>query len=362
MAKSEYYVDPLNGSDTTGDGLSDATAWQSVQHALDNITKNTTDGDRINIKDTADDVLSATLDFTTIGSYAYTYSLVFQGYTSTAGDGGIGGISGGGGNFSISGGSYKNWKDMRLHNTGTATILTTARSSVENCTFENGSNGVSHNIGSILGCRFYDLTGAGVVTYRSIVAQNHFENGTTNKMTSGVNVTSTTCSVVNNTFSIDGSTTAIRSNSDPIQIFGNSILSNGGTGDGIYLGKDTYGSIIANNLVEGFSGAGGAGISRQINGSTRDASLINNSVYNCTTEYEGAFDYAALNEGNESLGDSPFSKSGADTFENRRIYFAPADVGSVIGGGIGGTDRGAIPAASGGGGTTISPKHPLARF
>ena len=359
MAATEYYVDPLNGSDTSGDGLSDGTAWQTVQHALDSITKNTTDGDRINIKDTADDVLTASLDYTIIGSYANTYSLVFQGYTSVAGDGGIGGISGGGGNFSISGATYIHFKDMRLHNTGTATILTTARASVENCTFENGANGISHNIGSIVGCRFYDLTGTGISSYRSLVAENHFENGT-NKMTYGVSVNSPTCSVVNNTFSIDAATTAIRSNSDPIQIFGNSILGNGGTGNGILLGKDCYGSIVANNLIEGFSGASGAGISRTINSGARDIALLNNSVYDCTTEYEGAFDYVSLNSENETLTASPFSKSGADTYENRRTYFAPVDTGNVLGGGVGGTDRGAIP--SSGGGAETSTKHPLARF
>ena len=90
MAKSEYYVDPLNGSDTTGDGLSDGTAWQTVQNALNSITKNTTDGDRINVKDTADDVLTAPLQFGAIGSYSLTYGLLIEGYSTNAGDGGVG--------------------------------------------------------------------------------------------------------------------------------------------------------------------------------------------------------------------------------------------------------------------------------
>ena len=359
MAASEYYVDPLSGNDTTGDGLSDGTAWQSVQHALDSITKNSTDGDRINIKDTADDVLTAQLDFTLIGAYSLNHSLVFQGYTSTAGDGGIGGISGGGGNFSISTTGYVSYKDLRLHNTGTANVLAANRSFVENCTIENGATGLTHNEGSILGCRFYDLTGYGLSCYRALAAENHFENGPTNKMTYACYASSHSLFVVNNTFSIDGSTIGIRSSNNPIHIFGNSILSNGGTGDGIYLSKDAYSATIANNLVEGFSGVGGAGIARQIHSGTRDAAVLNNSVYNCTTEYEGALDYVALNSGNETLVASPFEKSGADTYENRRTYFAPADTGDVIGGGIGGTDRGAIQSSSGGGGASYS-LHPLA--
>jgi hypothetical protein len=37
---------------------------------------------------------------------------------------------------------------------------------------------------------------------------------------------------------------------------------------------------------------------------------------------------------NESLGATPFAKSGSDTFANRFVYFAPADTGNVYGGAI----------------------------
>ena len=65
-APTEYYVRPVNGDDTD-DGLSHATAFKTTQFALDNITQGTS-GDRININDEGDEVLTAALNTTTYGT------------------------------------------------------------------------------------------------------------------------------------------------------------------------------------------------------------------------------------------------------------------------------------------------------
>jgi hypothetical protein len=57
-----------------------------------------------------------------------------------------------------------------------------------------------------------------------------------------------------------------------------------------------------------------------------------NGMYNNATDYSGSVDIIQALGDNESLGSSPFAKSGADTVANRFAYFEPADVGNVRGG------------------------------
>src|SRR5690242_15767610 len=90
---SDYYVDPLNGNDSTGTGTS-GNPWQTTQKALNTITRNTTNGDRINIRNTASDVLTGALSFATYGTPTTVAPLILEGYSSTAGDSGIGTLDG----------------------------------------------------------------------------------------------------------------------------------------------------------------------------------------------------------------------------------------------------------------------------
>lgn len=349
MAMSEYYVDPSGGNDTTGDGTV-GTPWKTVQKALDSITQNTTDGDRINVKDTADDVLTAQLDFSTIGVYNLTYGLLIQGYTSTAGDGGIGGISGGGTTGIITTSrNYIGFKDMHLHNTGANAILNVDRGVLDNCEFSNSSstgNIVTLTEGGVYNCYFHDTDGSALAAGLATVLGCYFKAGATYEMDECVSVTSQGTDIQRCIFSVDGATTAIYSLGAPFRAVGNSILSDGGTGTGILAGGNNYASMISDNVIEGFSGTGGKGIHK----TSRDlVHYSNNSVYDCETDLVSG-DIAIVSYGNESLGSSPFAKSGSDTRANRLTYFEPVDVGSVYGGGVGGLDRGAVPQPAGAGG------------
>jgi len=350
MAKSEYYVDPSGGNDTTGDGTI-GTPWKTVQKALDSITRNTTDGDRINVKDTADDVLSAELDFSTYGANSLNYALLIQGYTSTAGDGGIGGISGGGTTAIISTQrSYIAFKDMHLHNTGSNVILNIYRSSLDNCEFNNSSstgNIVEVSQAAVINCYFHDTDGSAVAGGSCVIFGCYFKAGATYEMDTCINATAASLVASRCILSIDGATNGIGGVAILAQILNNSILSDGGTGTGIDSESGGWGASYINNVVEGFSGTGGVGIT---NTPSRDVySWSNNSVYNCATDSSNE-DEAYILYGNESLGSSPFAKSGSDTRANRFTYFEPVDVGSVYGGGTVGLDRGAVPQPAGGGG------------
>jgi hypothetical protein len=109
-------------------------------------------------------------------------------------------------------------------------------------------------------------------------------------------------------------------------------------------------------LIEGFTGGAAAGI--EMTGMTSPLILYgHNAFYNNNNDIindgDKVFDLSA---NDESLGSSPFAKSGADTFANRFTYFAPANVGSVQGGAYptgARLDKGAVqhtdPAGGGGG-------------
>lgn len=353
MAKSEYYVDPLNGSDTTGDGLSDGTAWQTVQNALNSITKNTTDGDRINVKDTADDVLTAPLQFGAIGSYSLNYGLLIEGYSTNAGDGGIGGISGGGTTGIITTQRlYIFFKNMHLHNTGANNIINIKRGGIESCEFDNSSstsNNVTMSDGCCLNCHFHNLAGDALSLSLGVARGNYFKQGTTYEMVRAIEL-ATNAFAVNNIISVDGASDGIYGGANPCTATNNSIFAASGSGTGLEISSSNYASSYVNNVVEGFS----TGISNV----NRDASIISsNSAFNCTTAFSG-MNFSGLPAiNNTAVGGSPFKKSGADTFANRFAYFEPDT--NYAGTNLNGNgSRGAVAARD----VAASPKHPLARF
>jgi len=187
VAIAYYYVDPGGGDDVTGDGLSDGTAWATVQHALDNITQGT-DGDQINIKAGTSDSLAATLDTSTYGTPAVNKPLVFRGYTSTANDGGQGEIDGAG-SYSIFGTKKQavTFADLKLGSCGSSNVLELdSYCQVILCeitdTTGNGINaGAAISRGAICGNNIYDIAGVGIncggILYGTPIADNYLANG-----------------------------------------------------------------------------------------------------------------------------------------------------------------------------------------
>lgn len=115
MAITEYYVDPAinanSGTGTIGDPFGD------LQYGLNTVTRNATDGDRFNIKAGTAEVMAAAIDLTTYGTPTQAAPLIFQGYTSAQGDGGIGEINNGGANVSVISSTtltFIHWIDLKL--------------------------------------------------------------------------------------------------------------------------------------------------------------------------------------------------------------------------------------------------------
>lgn len=357
MAVTEIYVDPSinanSGTGTSGDPYGD------LQYCLDNATRDATNGTRINIKAGTAEVLTASLSFATFGNSALGTPTFIQGYTTTAGDGGIGEISGAG-SYSICNSITDDalyFVDMKLHNSGSNTLFTLDDYAVfVNCELYNC--GAVLDTGKYLICQnciFRDFTGIAVDVDQSpstirgcfFDATNASYAGATVIRLSGGNCCFNTLLIKS------GSSNGIETGS----IFGgqvfshNSIYSNAGTGTGLYVNSTSYGTEIANNAVQGFSGTGGKGFN--FNSQNYFNAFNYNIAYNNATNYANSNDRQGLIN-NETASANLFADAGNADYTNYITKFAPEDVEGMLTGGAGGVFKGAVPPASSGGGGTVA--------
>lgn len=336
---TNYYVDPAAGTDDTAAGRGDTSGdpWASLQWALDHITQDTTNGDQINLKAGTDDTLGGSLDVTgTYGTPTSTAPLVLRGYTSAVNDGGQGSISGDGTYGVFTGGTndYIWLIDLELHNSGAVTIITFRQyCRVENCEIHNtSSDGMNiSNWSHIVNCNIYDCDGAGCrISTGTHITDCYFKNGAIQKFSAGIVANAAACVVINNIFSIDSNSIGIISD-NACRVASNSVLGAGGTSVGIrFNDSSSFYGVVSNNIVEGVGGLGFDSIS-----TSGIYTLKNNAAYNNGTNYGNLGDQYPLDDDgddNENLASSPFAKTGADTFANRFVYFAPRNVGNVRGG------------------------------
>ena len=286
MAITETYVDPAIAGDSGAGSIGDP--YGDVQYALDTMTRDSTNGDRINIKAGTDEILGAALDLSTYGTPAATAQLIFQGYTTAAGDGGIGGISGAAtyAIYTDNTNDYVSWIDLHLHNSGSVAVITVDdKCSFINCEVDNSTgDGIAlgkdnyvyncyvHNIGTI------GISGGGT----NHVTHCYLANGT-NDFTAAISLGNGTWRAEFNIINVDGASNGIIVGTTGVlaAVTNNTIYAAAGTGTGISTGVNAKPFIlIANNYVEGFSGAGGVGIDVSASGL---AYVYSNRAYNNTT-------------------------------------------------------------------------------
>jgi len=323
MALTHYYVDPGGGSDVTGDG-SIGTPWASVQHALDTITRDTVNGDQINIKAGTADVLAATLDLTTYGTPTATAPLVLRGYTSAANDGGMGTLDGNGGGFSLTPTeNYCGYIDLRLTNVNvnhgilaTGNYCLAYRCQIDTNAGSSGI-GIAPRAGCLVaGCYIYGVmrgiqTGWGgshfVGNYIMISASGGVGilNNNTNQDTYLSNIIVITqanaCGYYANNASAGQS------------LFAHNIVYNtaAGTAAGLLLNDNAAGhsDSVLNNIICGWSGVGGVGI-------RHDGQVLThgyNAFYNNTTDESYAATMLDLG-GDVSLAADPFTDAANGDF------------------------------------------------
>ena len=335
-----YFVDPANGIDMPIATGTIANPWRSVQYALDNIVRNTSTGDQINLRSTAADVLSATLDTSTYGSTASNVvGLAIVGYDNAENDGGFGILDGNDGGFPIFDGTIGNqrghmFRELELRNCGTAACIFkhAIYGHINHCWLHGCDNrGIDavQTLSYVTDCLIDDVGTVGI--YRASVADgNHIRQTGARTMTAAIE---TLTHADHNYISINGTTDGIHTlGAIHTGASGNTIISDGGTGKGIH-DTSARGGQYRNNRIKGFSGVGGVGFNVRFPALARG-----NVVSDCET----LFHADALNRS----GDIDNSTTDGD------IDVSPSSF-------INGPNRGAVAGAvqSGGGGTTIIRRH-----
>lgn len=341
MALTEIYVDPSiaadSGSGTIGDPYGDLE-YAIEQNALG------AGGTRLNIKSGTAEVLAAQLDTafadtstTAAWTPTETAQVVIQGYTSAAGDGGKGEISGGGSvGIIATSRNYINFVDIIAHNCGSENIINLNNfSSVIRCKVGNSTGfGVDVNVGGVVRENYiYGVTGSGIIGNEAVIAYNDIHD-TDGAITSAI-ACNGQCWVYRNLIWLDNASANGINSHDNCGVESNSIYQNAaGTGAGIYQQTNTIGGSLMNNLIQGFSGSGGDAI-RADGSNTGMKQWGGNSAYDCESNYPSPALFELITTTtNEALTRSPFADA-----PNRD--FAPVDTGSV--------KEGAVPAVFGDG-------------
>ena len=375
MATVHYYVDPVNGSDGNA-GTSDATAWQTINYAITNTAGTSTQITQVNLKSNGTHTLTATAALSGGGNLG---AHVLRGYSSVAGDGGIATIDCDA-LYGISMLDYSAAADLYMINRGTGSFLVGAYSDKEIRVFNCGFNGATGNAidfsnnasYAVERCYFTNVsitvqTDADIET---TVSRCFAQDGDTTQFTTSA--FSSQMNLIGNMAYVTGTRSGLTTiyNGSKKITRNNSVFSDGGTGTGInQAGNSTAAQITANNAVEGFSGAGGHGMSQNVS-NFRLHQNINNVVYGNHTDYDTGVETnnlwmeapkvatGNLFQGGTLPSPALFASDNAQFWQTVHNFFRPTDA-LIAQEDSTGVVAGAVPASA----STVSPsRHPLARF
>lgn len=301
-----YYVDPAinanSGTGTIGDPFGD------LQYALNTITRSTTVGDQINIKAGTAEIQTSAITLATYGSPT---KLILRGYTTSANDGGKCEI-----NFGSS--SVKFFASSSYTNIAIidATIV------LPNGQLQFGGNATVENC---------VISIAGVTTGPATTVRNSKITNLTSF--SGVLLSYSGCVLTGCWIESSADGHAVYQNGSVCTITGNIILAKSVTTGGIRLINNivqanfvTHNTIIStvpstdaainirstvknegivtNNLIHGFSGAGGAAIKNDAFNTRYTGTIRANRWYNCANGVTAT--EADVITDNSVLSESPF--------------------------------------------------------
>jgi hypothetical protein len=364
------------------DGSTSALAYADLQYALDQTTRDTTDGNRFLIKKGTAEVLAKTIDLTG-WSASFNYGTCLEGYETTAGDGGIAEIDVNGG-LLLSTHTVSSFKYLEIHNadvTSSASIINAANvwTHAYRCYFHD-CGAFSTGTMFLHECAFSSVGNTGGSAFGGQQQMRmigcYVEVDSAEGIATVISNNASTSEIRGNCILIKSGETDVdiiktNTGNDSTIFNNNSILCLGANvGAGIELGNAGWNRQVMYNLIEGCSGTGGIGINYAGRSEVLGTSG-KNAVYNCATEYTTSG--ASLNDigDDEILSASPFAKSGTITLSDFvsdnagfwasvAAYFEPQDTGNVFGNfGSLYLTKGAVPRPA----RTVSPsRHPLARF
>jgi hypothetical protein len=331
MAITHSYVDYGAGSDATGDGTI-GTPWKTLQKAFDTLTRNTTDGNQVNLKAGTAHVNAAALDLTTFiagGALAAAAPLILRGYTSAANDGGIGEIDCGG--YALWAGDYAYFVlvDLEIHTFGNNDGISSGGYGccVHHCEVHKGASTPSSkalikftgDFCNVVGCYVHDAHTNGVGISLSGDASLALSNYVVAELVGITGANADGFSIIGNVV-LCNSTSAyaiIVSGTSSFWIIGNIAYSAAaGTGPGINLGNyaGRYAGVCINNIAVGWSGAGSIGIGSATAGVY--AYLVGyNAFYNNTTGFSLADTvFIDLTANDVTLAADPFTDAANGDF------------------------------------------------
>lgn len=290
----EIYVDPAV-TDGTGAGTS-GSPYGNLQYALDQCNHGG-DGARFNVKSgTAEDIptggYSLDTHFGTNGAPGPTEPIIIQGYTSTAGDGGIA-------EFNGTTNSAAFWVDTT---TGGADIdnaafidlkITTAQATGYSVNIDNfvlflrvelisNHGGIDIDSGTIEQCKLTYVDNKGISGNSSVRISNSYFVQSSGALVAGAGGG---CVVVGNIFNVRGATDGNGGvidgfSTESCVVVGNTVIANlsgAGTSNANGIRVNAPACIIRNNYVEGFNSVNDEAI--EVVSSSNFSVLANNAFY-----------------------------------------------------------------------------------
>ena len=400
---TNYYVDP-SGGDNTNTGTSTGSPWLTFAHAIDEITRDDTNGDQINIKSSAADtsMASGAVDLDDYGSPTQMAPLIIRGYNSAANDGGFGefsgGVASGAGTHDLFGSftlGHVHFIDMDLGKCGSdhdifnstnpaktsGWSFTRCRlgNNCDNCVNLTRIGGSQYGTIRFIDCHFTGWTESAIriygrtatFVYGCVFSRDHSGTNGYYAIANNNGVEYNRLHVINCIFQSTSSAATVSSNSeikvgkDPVVIRNCSFYNSGSACKHVVWSEDETRLTFMNNLVEGYDAAGAYILYRSA-GNPKLLEHGGNAGYDCTdwmhASYEAFKDWGDDETGSGNwLGASPFTDAAAGDF-------SPADTGNVHGGSRPSTfiksgealnlDKGAIQRSTG---TSISAGVPLER-
>lgn len=291
MAITQNYVDYGAGNDTTGDGTI-GTPWKTLQKAFDTLTRNATDGNQVNLKAGTAHANAAALDLATFiagGALANSAPLIIRGYTSAANDGGIAEIDCNGATmWAATSYDYIVFIDLKMHNFGnTDGIYLDDDITFLRCEVYKGASSPTDkrliradSRCRVIGCYIHDNGAGGAygvslgvnsLAYGNYMAQGTASGGIGIYMDGGVALSNIVLCGAVAQYGISIATGGIA--------VGNICYNTtAGTAVGLSCPSSHVANLAMNNIVVGWSGAGGRGIEVANVGA-----LGYNAFYNNTT-------------------------------------------------------------------------------
>lgn len=282
---ADYYVDPSLGTDTGAGTLGDpwGHTGNEIQKAMDNITAATA-GDTIHVKSSGTVSFSGTnLDFTSYGATNANKVLAISGYTSAAGDGGVGTIDlGGASTFTATTVDGMYYQDLDVSGgTGAYQIHSDTFCTAFRVKVDGGAATGGIRFATTSGVHNCDVTNiSGIAVWCGNAYGNYIEQASANiALRISENISNANGNLI--ILSATGAT-GIYGTPDGGRITFNTVYnSTAGTSNGIEVIGNADNSIVLGNYVEGFSGTGGVGY--LIDTGSIVSVYKNNRWFNCST-------------------------------------------------------------------------------